>query len=352
MAEQPGVERPGPHPLERRRLMLAAGSAGLAIGAALVVRNQIRHPHKDKHVTPDGRPRLLTLAATGPSHDPVLLAARDQGLFERYRLDIAYTSPVTSGREALDQVQNGQADAAVAAALSWLPRLQAGLPAHLVCGLQAGSSRLLVARRSPFRRIEDLHRRAIGIGSLDSPDRLFFSIMMRRKGMDPNRDVEWRQLPPEGLGLALSEGHVQAVVGHDPAIWLLRDSLHFDELASSMSGSYSVRVSRVLGLRNTLLHDDPAAAVALTLAMQDAARWVAAHPQQVAALLAAESRSLTVEQASRMLKSEGRLVHPVGNDLRDQVAEYMDELKLIGLAPETPDSAVFAKGVTANVLKA
>ncbi|WP_428375431.1 ABC transporter substrate-binding protein [Lichenicoccus sp.] len=352
MAEHPGAEHAGPDALERRRLMLAAGGAGLAVGAALVVRNQIRHPYKNKHVTPDGRPRRLTLAATGPRHDPVLLAARDQGLFARYRLDIAYPEPVLSGRDALDQVQSGQADAAVASALSWLPRLQAGLAARLVCGLQAGSSRLLVARRSPFRRIEDLHRHVIGIGNLDSPDRLFFSIMMRRKGMDPNHDVEWRQLPPEGLGLALSEGQVQAVAGHDPAIWLLRDGLHFDELASSMSGSYSVRVSRVLGLRNTLLHDDPVAAVALTLAMQDAARWVAMHPQETATLLAAESRSLTVEQCARMLKSEGRSVHPVGKDLRDQVAQYMDELKLIGLTPETLDSAAFAKSVTANVLKA
>nr|WP_321985400.1 ABC transporter substrate-binding protein [uncultured Lichenicoccus sp.] len=342
----------GPDAVPRRRLLLAAGGAGIAVGAALVVRNQVRHPYKDKHVTPDGRPRRLVVAATAPRHDPVLLAARDQGLFERYRLEIEYVDRVPSGHAALDQVERGQADAAVAAALSWLPRLQAGLPARLVCGLQAGSSRLLVARRSPLRRIEDLHRRVIGIGSLDSPDRLFFSIMMRRKGMDPNHDVEWRQLPPDGLGLALSEGEVQAVVGHDPAIWLLRDSLHFDELASSITGSYSVRVSRVLGLRSTLLHDDPAAAVALTLAMQDAARWVAAHPQQTAVLLAAESRSLTLEQCARMLKSEGKAVHPVGNDLRDQVAQYMDELKLIGLTPETLDSAAFAKNVTANVLKA
>ena len=345
------ADRPGPEALSRR-MLLTAGGAGIAVGAGLVVRNQIRHPHKNKKVTPDGRPRHLTLAAANPGRDPVLLAARDQGLFDRYKLEIAYAGPVRSGRDALNQIQSGEADAAVAAALSWLPRLQGGLPARLVCGLQAGSSRLLVARHSPFHRIEDLHRHVIGITNLDSPDRLFFSIMMRRKGMDPNRDVEWRQLPADGLGLALAEGHVQAVVGHDPAIWMLRDGLHLDELASSMSGSYSVRVSRVLGLRSAVLQADPVAAVALTMAMQDAARWVGAHPQQTAALLAAESPSITEEQFDRMLRSEGRAVHPVGNDLRDQVAEYMDELKLIGLTPESLDSTAFARDVTANTLKA
>ncbi len=348
----------------RRRLLETglAGGLGLAVAGGLVLRNQVRHPHKDKHPAPDGRARRLVLAVPNQRRDPVLLAARDQGVFERYKLEIAFADAVGSGQEALDQVLSGHADGAVAAALSWLPRLQAelqaataapqaGLDARLVCGLQAGSARLLIPRKSPVRRIEDLHRRAIGIANPDSPDRLFFSIMMRRKGMDPNRDVEWRAVPAAALGLALTEGHVQAIVGHDPAIWQLREALHLNELASSMSGSYGVRVSRVLGLRNRLLHDDPQAAVAIAMAIQEAAIWVAKHPDQVSVLLAAQDPELTVEQVGRMLKAEGHNVHPSGANLRNQVAQYIDELKLLGLTPESVDSAVFAKRVTAEVLK-
>ena len=339
---------------ERRQLLAGgvAGAAALLVGG-LALRNQIRHPHKDKRARPDGRARRLVLAAPGFAHDPVLLAAEDQGVFARYNLDIRFSGAIASGRAALDAVQRGQADGAVAAALSWLPRMQdAGLDARLVCGLQAGSARLLVARRSPMHRIEDLHGHVIGIENPDSPDRLFFSIMMRRKGMDPKRDVEWRTLPSDGLGLALAEGAVQAIVGHDPQIWKMRQSLHLNELASSMSGSYGDRVSRVLGLRSQLLHDDPKAAVAVTLAIQEAAGWAATHLDLVGGLLAAKDPDLTLEQARRMLRSEGHSVHPTGLNLRNQIAQYVDEMKLLGITPETVDSTAFANRVTANVLKA
>lgn len=339
-----------------RRRMIGTGLAsglGVAVVGGLVVRNQIRRPHRRKRAASDGKSRRLVLAVPNPHRDPVLLAAADQGIFERYQLRIAFSDPVDSGREALDRVQAGQADGAVAAALSWLPRLQAepGLDARLVCGMQAGSARLLIARRSPVHRIEDLHRRTIGIANMDSPDRLFFSIMMRRKGMDPNRDVAWRVIPAAALGLALAGGQVQAIVGHDPAIWQLRESLHLTELASSMSGSYSARVSRVLGLSNQLLHDDPEAAVAVALAIQEAAIWADKHPDQVSVLLAAQDPDLTVEQASRMLRAEGHDVHPTGVNLRNQIAQYIDELKLLGLTPEAVDSTALAKRITVNVLK-
>lgn len=340
-------------PLPRRRLIGSglAGAAGLVAGG-LVVRNQIRHPHKDKKPNPDGKPRRLVLAAPNPQRDAVLLAAADQGIFARYNLDIQFSGPpVISSRGALERVQNNQADGAVAAALSWLPHLQAGLDARLLSGMQGGSARMLIARHSPIHRIEDLYRHAIGIANPDSPDRLFFSIMMRRKGMNPDKDVEWRTLPAASLGLALAGGQVQAVVGHDPAIWQIREELKLGELASSTSGSYAVRVSRVLGVRTRLLQDDPQAGLAITLAMQEAAGWVAQHPQHVSVLLAAQDPNLTVEQVGRMLKTEANNVHPMGLNLRNQVAQYVDEMKLLGLTPETVDSAQFAKRFTPNLLK-
>jgi len=330
--------------------VLAAGAGGL------IARNQIRHPPHRKPPAIGSRVRRLVLAAPHPLRDPVLLAATHQGMFERYRLEVSFAGPdfgdVGSGREALDQVALGHADGAVAAALSWLPRLQSGLDARLVCGLQAGSSRLLIGRNSPIARIEDLKRRAIGITSDDSPDRLFFSIMMRRKGMDPNRDVQWRAMPPDALGLALAEGEVQAIVGHDPGIWRLRETLHLTELASSMSGSYSVRVSRLLGLRTDLLRRDPAGAYALTMAVRDAASWIAHHHEQIAVLLATQDDRLTLQQVSRMLATEGLGVQPTGQELQNQVAEYLDELKLLAIVPENVQSDVLARRLTANVLKA
>jgi NitT/TauT family transport system substrate-binding protein len=339
-------------PIVGRRALLGGGAVlALAVGGGLVVRNQIRHPHRDKTSRPDGRYRRLTLASPHPEHDPVLMVALHGGTFARYNLDVTIQSGFASGQEAVAQLHPGGADVAVAPALSWLPRLLTGLDARLVCGLQSGSSRLLVDHKSPIKRIEDLHRKTIGVAEFGA-DRLFFSVMMRRKGMDPNHDVFWVQLPPDQFAAALADRRVQAVAGHDPVIWQIRERLHLVELASSMTGSYGTRVSRVLGLRGDVLRADPAAAVALVLAMQEAADIVEHHLGETASILADQLPDMEQPEIERMLRAEGHAVHPVGRELREQVAQYIDELKLIGLAQDEDDSGALARRFCDTVIHA
>ncbi len=343
------MDQPERPVLGRRSLLGVGAGVGIAAAGALVVRNQLRHPHRDKTSHPDGRYRRLVLSCPHPEHDPVLMVAVHQGMFARYNLDVTIQGGFGSGQEAVAQLRPGGADVAVAPALSWLPRLLGGLDARLICGLQSGSSRLLVDRRSPVKRIEDLHRKAIGVAD-SGADRLFFSVVMRRKGMDPNHDVSWVQLPPDQFGAALADHRVQAVAGHDPVIWRLREQLHLVQLASSMTGSYGNRVSRVLGIRGDLLRADPAAAVSLVLAVQEAAEAVEHHLGETASILADQLPDMDQPELERMLRAEGHAVHPIGRALREQVAQYLDEMKLIGLAPDDTDSGVLAKRFCALVI--
>lgn len=344
-----------PRSFGRRGLL--GGLAGAAVlGGGLVVRNQLRHAHPDETVRPDGQFRKLTLACPHPAHDPVLALALHEGFLARYNLDITVLSGFSSGQEALAQLRPGGADVAIAAALSWLPRLLGGLDARMVAGLQSGSSRLLVDRKSTFKRIEDLHRHSIGLadarGGADAgADRLFFSIMMRRKGMNPNVDVNWVSVAPERFSDALASGQVQAVAGHDPVIWQVREQLRLVELASSMTGSYAQRVSRVLGVRGDLLTADPQAAVSLVLAFQDAARTVAHHLGETASILADQLPDMSLPTIQTMLEAEGHTVHPVGTELREQIAQYIDELKLLGLVPEEQDSGGLSKRFCQTILR-
>ncbi|NPD68770.1 ABC transporter substrate-binding protein [Lichenicola cladoniae] len=352
-----GLAMAAPTPLKVSRRAIIGGGIGTAVVAGLVVRNQFRHPHRDKTSRPDGRYRRMTLACPHPAHDPVLIVAQRQGIFARYNLDIRILDGLASGQEALDQLHLGGADAVIAPVLSWLPRLMDGLDARLVGGLQSGSARLLIARKSPIKRIEDLYRKSIGIpdassGPHASADRLFFSVMMRRKGMDPNRDVNWVQVPPADFGDALAGRRVQAVVGHDPVIWQVRESLHLTELASSTTGSYGTRIVRALGLRADVLKADPAAAVALVLAIQEAARTVALHLDVAANVLADQLPDMDLAAVERMLHAEGHGVHLIGRELREQVAQYVDELKLIGLIPDEQDSAKLARRFCDTVVHA
>jgi len=332
-----------------RRQALAAGLGAGVLGAAgLVIRNQIRHPHKDKRSRPDGRFRRLTLACPHGEADPVLLAAEQGGIFARYNLDVTLLRGADTGAQALDQLKPGGADGAVAPVLSWLPKQLAGLDARMIAGLQSGSSRLLLAHGSAVRRIEDLFHKSIGIadasgGMNASADRLFFSIIMRRKGMNPNTDVSWVEMPPAEFGPALAAKRVAAVAGHDPVVWQLRDEGKLPELASSMTGSYGTRISRALGLRSDLLHADPAAAVALVMAVEEAERFVAKHRDAVASMLTDQLPEIPFASMQRMLAAEGHDVHPEGRELRIQIAQYVDELKLLALVPDDADSAQLSR---------
>jgi NitT/TauT family transport system substrate-binding protein len=335
-----------------RRKVLAGGLGLVAVGGgALVVRNQIRHPHRDKKTRPDGRFRRLAIACPHPGHDPVLALAQRQGIFARYNLEVTLLDGLTSARDALDQIANNKAAAAVAPVLSWLPRMMspyAGqpvtpLPARLVFGLQSNSSRLLVPRGAPIRRIEDLNRKAIGIADPDGPDRMFFSIMMRRKGMDPNRDVRWVGMQPDAFDAALAAKEIQAVAGHDPVIWQVRERLHLSELASSMTGSYGIRVGRALGVQQALLRDDPPAVTALALALGEAAATVAHNVDEAASVVADDLEDMDEDSVRRMMRSEGHSLQLTGKPLREQVAQYVDELKLLGLVADEVDSGAVAR---------
>ena len=43
-----------------------------------------------------------------------------------------------------------------------------------------------------------------------------------KRGLDPNRDIEWRQYPADLLGVALQKGEVQAITLGDPLGWIVR----------------------------------------------------------------------------------------------------------------------------------
>ena len=60
-------------------------------------------------------------------------------------------------------------------------------------------------------------------------------------------------------------------------------------------------------------------------------------------MLADELPDMDQPSIERMLHAEGHSVHPIGVALREQIAQYIDELKLIGLASDDLDSAKLAR---------
>ncbi len=320
----PGHARPG-----RRALLL--GLAAL-----------LPAPRPAAAAAPGGRVRLAW--QPGLAANVAVLVARKNGLFAANGCDVDLVV-AESGAALADLLRHDEADACIGAALSLLPALRGGLDARLTAGISGGGLRLLAERHSKLSHIEDLHGKSIGVGRLDGSAKLFFSIMLRRKGIDPFRDVTWVELASAAQADALGRGAIDAVAAPDPGAFMLREQRKLVEIASNISGSYRDRTAQVLACSVRLLAHDPAACQGLTRALLQAAAMVMHDPAVVADLGASFAPLLSAADRIRMLHAEAPDQHPSGRALVEDIAAYADELRLLGVFPYEVNAGKFARSV-------
>ncbi|WP_173578084.1 ABC transporter substrate-binding protein [Acetobacter fallax] len=332
-----------------RRRFLALAGLGTGVTLATAAAWQWHRPQRPRS-EPDGRYRSLTLAWPAPDTDLVMIVARERGFFANYSLDVT-TKPVTTGNQAILALGQDSVVGAAAPALSWLPALYGGKPARLVAGLSAGTYRLLVRSRSGVAKLENLVGKTIAVADEDAADRRFFSVLLRRKGISP-ASVQWKAVQAGQIAEKIASGELDGVVAHDFFAWRLLSESNggLNELAGSTTGHYAERINRVLGLDDSFLTDDPEGAIALALAFRDAGRWIEKHREEAATLLASHLPQMGEDIVAAMLAHEPKPLHLIGHWLRDQIAQYADELKLIELLPDSLNSGEFAHSVCRNVL--
>lgn len=343
------MSAPAPPPISRRALLWGAGACAVAGGVVVLTRpHHPRTPRKQ----PDGVYRKLKIAWPEAAMAPVLAAALEKNFFAQYNLDVEPLPDIHNGQDALAALAQQKTGYALAPALTWLQHLHTGLPAHLVMGVQSGSRRLLVRRSSGIARLDQLMGRTVAVPDQNAADKLFFCIMMRRKGMDALNHINWIDLPIDQIEQALHDQKIDAVVAHDPDAWTLLqnypDLLY--ELVGSDTGHYAARTSLILGVSDAAQEKDPTAATAVVLALRDAALWVNSHRDDAATLIADNAADLPASRAREMLRNEPVIRPLIGHGLREQVAQYCDELQLVGMMADGEDSTALARHYTLNVL--
>ena len=78
--------------------------------------------------------------------------------------------------------------------------------------------------------------------------------------------------------------------------------------------------------------------------------FVSANPEEAAAIFAPYSPVAKPEQLAAMLRSHTHDHHPVGTDLRQEIAAYVTELKAISVIKSSTDAGRLSDKVYANVL--
>jgi NitT/TauT family transport system substrate-binding protein len=189
----------------------------------------------------------------------------------------------------------------------------------------------------------------VAVSDQASPAKNFFAIFLAKKGIDPD-SIQWRQYPANLLALAVEKGEAQALTDGDPLTYLWLKEGKLNEIATNLSGEYADRTCCVLAIRGGLVRDEKSVATALTRAVLEASDYVGHNPPDAATVFSAYGGKGSVEDLTAMLNSQTHKHHPIGADLKQQIALYADELKLVNVFKPSTNVSKFAERVYADVL--
>ncbi|WP_397452586.1 ABC transporter substrate-binding protein [Pseudomonas sp. NA-150] len=296
------------------------------------------------------QPRSLKLAINlnAVCLAPIVIA-HGEGFFKRHNLDVEFVNFGNSTEVLLEAIATGKADAGVGMALRWLKALEQGFDVKLTAGTHGGCLRLLSAANSPLHSLEELKGKTIGVTDMASPDRNFFSILLKKHGIDPQRDVDWRLYPADLLGSALDKGEVQAISGSDPFMYRLIKSGQARELSSNLVDEYANLSCCVVGVTGKLVREDKQVVAALNQAILEAHDYAVQHPEAVAIGFQKFALNTTAEEVQGILHDHTHGHHAVGAVLTSEIQTYVQDLKTVEVIRQSTDAAAFAKEITADV---
>jgi NitT/TauT family transport system substrate-binding protein len=298
-----------------------------------------------------GSRRRLTLAWNATSICTTAApVAKERGIFARHNLDVEFINYGGSTDQLLEAIATGKADAGIGMALRWLKPLEQGFDVRITAGVHGGCIRLLGSKSAGIERLESLRGRAIGISDQASPAKNFISIALMKKGIDPVKDVEWRQYPVEVLPLAVNKGEVDAIADNDPRTYLWLKGGNLNEVANNLAGEFAERTCCLLAIRGSLVREERTVAAALTRSLLEAGDLISRNAADAAAVYARYGGRGSLDDLAAMLRSHTHHHHPVGAALKTQISLYTEELKLVHVIKPGVDSAKFADRVFADVL--
>jgi len=297
-----------------------------------------------------GPPRNLTIAWNEASICTAAVpVAKEKGFFKKYNLNIDYVNFAGATDQLLEALSTGKADGAPGMALRWLKPLQQGFDVKLVAGLHAGCMYLMTSPSTGIKTLADLKGKTVGVTDIGGPDRNFFSIRLKEAGIDPETDVQWRQFPADLLPLALQRGDVQAISDADPFSYPQRRQFGLLDIDNNMKGEWAHLTCCVIGLRGSLIRNEPKVAAAVTRAIMEAGAWLACNPEEAAAIFQPYAPKANIKDLAAMLQMQGHHHQTLTGDFRQEIVRYAEALKQIGVFRPSLNTERYAQRVTQDL---
>ena len=328
-------------PFSRRNVLRASSAAAIGASSGLIASRAWSQQRK------------LTFAwnASAFCLSPVVVA-QERGYFEKNGLQVDLINYTGSTDQLLESLATAKADAAVGMIHRWLKPLESGFDVKIIGSSHGGCVRLVGVKEAGITNLQKLKGTTIGVSDIASPGKNFFSILLKKNGIDADKDVTWRQYPADLLDIAVNKGEIQAIADGDPTLYLIekRNKGRFVELATNLSGEYKDKVCCIVGARGELVRKDKPTVTALVRSIVQASDFVAENPNESAKLFAKYSPKVAVEDLQALLGTLTHGHHPVGKNLRDEVEFYARDFKSVGVLKASTDPVKLANHVSVDVL--
>jgi NitT/TauT family transport system substrate-binding protein len=283
--------------------------------------------------------------------------AQRQGIFARHGLEINTINVGADTSAILEAVALGKADATSNSILRFIKPLESGFDVKLTAGVHGGCSYLIASRAAGISTIADLKGKRIGMSDPTATGKFLYALALKKAGIDPETEVTWRQFPPDVFAIAVQKGEIDAFVDSQPNAYFVvkRSKGDLFELISNGTGELGLRTCCVLAVSGKLVRDNRPAAAALTRAFVEASLLVD-HDNQLAVDAAQYYSPKSVAgptEIGEMIASYPYDAHrgcPTGEEFRQQVLSYAQDLKEVGVLNPGTDPLRFANRVTADVL--
>ncbi|CAG9265679.1 ABC-type nitrate/sulfonate/bicarbonate transport systems, periplasmic components [Paraburkholderia unamae] len=328
---------------KRRKWLRAAGATTLSAPVLTLGRKAWSAPPL--------KPFTFAWAPNGFCLTPVAVA-QEQGFFEKNGLKVNLVSYAGSNDQLLQTLSTGKADAAVGMIHRWLKPLEAGFDVKIISSVHGGCVRLIGASAAGVTSLASLKGKTVGVSDLASPGKNFFAILLLKHGIDPDRDVSWRQYPADLLDVAVQKGEIQAIADGDPNLYLLERQRPgaYTHLASNLSDEYAHKVCCVIAARGSLLRSDRATAASLARALIQATDFSRENPREAAKSFAKYTPKFAEDDLVKLYASLTYDHHPTNVDLQQEIAYFAEDFKRAGVLKPTTDPQRFAAAVYTNVL--
>ena len=350
----------------RRALLAGAGALGLSVPTGIAIRLAGAAPN----VAPPGQlsgSAICKVADAAPAQGPLkkisfawnagatclvgVTVAKEKGFFARHGLDVDLVNFAGSTDQLLETLATGKADAAIGMALRWLKPLEQGFDVKIVGSAHGGCMRLLAPAASGIKDLAALKGKTVAVSDMNSPAKNFFSVRLKKAGIDPVTEVEFRQFPGPLLRAAVEKGEAHALADNDPITYLWIKDGQFVEISSNLTGEYEHRVCCIIGVRGSLLREDKPAAAAIVRALTGAQDFAHHNPEEAAeTYLPYAAGKVTKDDIAAQVKYHTHGHHPFGADLKKELALYAEELKLVNVFKPSTDVAKYANRIYADVL--